>query len=107
MRTNGACARVETNLRGDQSFLTVSTKPRSEWTVAGGEAGVRLDKYVAAPERLGSRRRVSVALERGQIFVNGKEATLADAGSRLTPNDVVRLWMDRPGSATRRAFRPI
>jgi 23S rRNA pseudouridine1911/1915/1917 synthase len=62
---------------------------------------MRLDKYLAGPERLGSRRRVSVALERGQVFVNEREAGLEDAGTPLTAGDVVRLWMDRPGSAKR------
>ena len=54
------------------------------------------------PDRLQSRRRVSVALERGQVLVNGKEVGVADAGARLVSGDVIRLWMDRPGSATRR-----
>jgi 23S rRNA pseudouridine1911/1915/1917 synthase len=74
----------------------------SQWTVAADDIGVRLDKYLAAPERLTSRRRVSVALERGQVFVNDREAGLAAAGTRLSGGDVVRLWMNRPGSARRR-----
>jgi len=44
------------------------------------------------------------ALERGKIFVNGGEMTLDDAARRLVAGDVVRVWMDRPGSA-RRASR--
>jgi 23S rRNA pseudouridine1911/1915/1917 synthase len=36
------------------------------------------------------------------VYVNGVEATLADAARRLAPDDVVRLWLDRPGSAKRR-----
>jgi 23S rRNA pseudouridine1911/1915/1917 synthase len=46
------------------------------------------------------------ALERGKIFVNGSEAARVDAGSRLSEGDVIRLWMDRPGSAKRR-HRPV
>ena len=71
----------------------------ASWTVADDAAGVRLDKFLAAPERLGSRGRVTAALDRGKVFVNGAEACRADAGSLLRSGDVVRLWMDRPGSA--------
>jgi 23S rRNA pseudouridine1911/1915/1917 synthase len=78
------------------------TNPSTVWTVLEEDVGIRLDKYLAATARLGSRRRVSVALERGQVWLNDKEASLADAGARLARGDVVRLWMDRPGSATRR-----
>lgn len=65
-------------------------------------AGVRLDKFLAARERLGSRGRVTAALDRGKIFLNDKEASRADAGSLLRSGDVVRVWTDRPGSARRR-----
>ena len=44
------------------------------WTVAAAEAGMRLDKYLADRSRLGSRSRVSDALAKGKIFVNGSEA---------------------------------
>ena len=36
------------------------------------------------------------------MFVNGTEAGRADAGSVLRRGDVVRVWMDRPGSSRRR-----
>ena len=39
------------------------------------------------------------ALERGKVFVNDVEVALADAARRLAAGDVVRVWMDRPGSA--------
>jgi 23S rRNA pseudouridine1911/1915/1917 synthase len=74
----------------------------AEWTAAGPDAGLRLDKFLAAPERLGSRSRAVAALERGKVFVNGSEAGLPDAAHRLAAGDVVRLWVDRPGSAKRR-----
>lgn len=64
---------------------------------------VRLDKFLASAERLGSRKRVATALERGKVFVNDVEAGLSDASRRLRAGDVVRVWMDRPGSARRRA----
>lgn len=64
--------------------------------------GSRLDKFLAAGSRLGSRGRASTALERGKIFVNEAEATPRDSGRRLVPGDVVRHWLDRPGSARRR-----
>jgi 23S rRNA pseudouridine1911/1915/1917 synthase len=73
-----------------------------EWTVAPGDAGVRLDKYLAGADRLASRARALSALERGKVFVNGEEATVAAAATRLAPGDRVRVWMDRPGSARAR-----
>jgi len=76
----------------------------SDWTIDDAAAGTRLDKYLAAPERLGSRARAVAALERGKIYLNNHEASLADAGVRLAAGDAVRVWMDRPGSA--RARRP-
>ena len=72
------------------------------WTVGDEEAGIRLDRFLAAPERLGSRSRVITALERGKVFVNDVEMTPADASSRTVGGAVVSLWMDRPGSARKR-----
>jgi 23S rRNA pseudouridine1911/1915/1917 synthase len=60
---------------------------------------MRLDKFLAAPDRLGSRARSVKALERGKVTVNGEEATIADAPRRLVERDIVGLWSDRPGSA--------
>jgi 23S rRNA pseudouridine1911/1915/1917 synthase len=71
----------------------------SAWTVDAAEAGVRLDKFLAAGDRAGSRARAIAALERGKVFVNGEETGLADGGRRLAAGDAVRLWMDRPGSS--------
>jgi 23S rRNA pseudouridine1911/1915/1917 synthase len=68
-----------------------------EWTIAA--AGQRLDKFLAAAERLGSRSRAATALARGKVFVNGTEVGIADAARTLAAGDSVRVWMDRPGSA--------
>ena len=73
-----------------------------EWITEAADAGLRLDKFLAAPGRVGSRARAVTALERGKVYVNGNEAGLADAARRLARGDVVRLWADRPGSAKRR-----
>ena len=73
------------------------------WTVDADSAGTRLDKFLAAPERAGSRPKAAAALERGKVYLNEREASLSDAGTRLAAGDVVRLWMDRPGSAKRRS----
>ena len=73
------------------------------WTVTDAEAGERLDKFLAAADRAGSRARAVDALDRGRVFVNDREVSRADAGSRVAAGDVVRLWVDRPGSAKRRA----
>ena len=73
----------------------------ASWTVADAAEGVRLDKFLAADDRLGSRGRVAAAIDRGKVFVNGAEAGRVDAGSPLRCGDEVRVWMDRPGSARR------
>ena len=74
-----------------------------QWTVASEDVGLRLDKYLAAPGRAGSRARAAAALERGKVFVNDREMTLADASARVALGVVVRLWADRPGTAKRRS----
>jgi 23S rRNA pseudouridine1911/1915/1917 synthase len=71
------------------------------WTVTAEEAGQRLDKYLAAPDRAASRSRASDALARGRVFVNGQEVDASAAAQPVSPGDVVRLWIDRPGSASR------
>jgi 23S rRNA pseudouridine1911/1915/1917 synthase len=72
------------------------------FTIDASTAGCRLDRFLAHPERLGSRGRASAALERGKIFVNDAEATASDGGRPLEVGDRVRIWMDRPGSARTR-----
>ena len=74
----------------------------TEWIAADDDVGLRLDKFLAAAARLGSRGRAATALERGQVFLNDQEASGADGSRRLAKGDVVRLWLDRPGSAQRR-----
>jgi 23S rRNA pseudouridine1911/1915/1917 synthase len=76
------------------------------WEVTADESGSRLDKFLAAPERLRSRGRAADALGRGKIFVNDLEVTLADAARRLAPGDAVLAWIDRPGSARRQHSAP-
>lgn len=70
--------------------------------MGAADAGARLDKFLASAERLGSRGRAADALARGKIYLNDREATMKDAGLPLAVGDIVRLWMDRPGSAKRR-----
>ena len=69
------------------------------WTIGADEAGLRLDKFLAAPGRMGSRARAATALERRKVFVNGAEVSLKEAARPLVSGDTVRVWMDRPGSA--------
>jgi 23S rRNA pseudouridine1911/1915/1917 synthase len=73
------------------------------WTVSETEAGLLLDKFLAAADRLGSRSRAADAREKGKVFVNGAEAGRAEARFRLKTGDEVRVWADRPGSSRRRA----
>jgi 23S rRNA pseudouridine1911/1915/1917 synthase len=84
-------------LRSNPACVPTS-KPH--WIVTSEQQGVRLDRFLAATDRLGSRGRVRVALDRGQVFVN--EAEAQDGAARLVAGDTVSLWMDRPGSASRR-----
>jgi 23S rRNA pseudouridine1911/1915/1917 synthase len=81
----------------------VSDAPRTAWQVAPDDHDTRLDKFLASSDRLGSRKRVATALERGKVFLNEVEMGLGDASRRLREGDVVRVWMDRPGSSRRRS----
>ena len=75
---------------------------KAGWTIGVDAAGIRLDKFLAAADRLGSRARAVTALQRGKVFVNGTEAAVGAAGTRLSAGDLVRVWTDRPGTAKRR-----
>jgi 23S rRNA pseudouridine1911/1915/1917 synthase len=72
------------------------------WTITERNAGTRLDKFLAAGDRLGSRSRVLDALDKGKIFLNGGEVAARQAGRSLRSGDHVQFWKDRPGSAARR-----
>jgi len=69
--------------------------------VDAAATGSRLDKFLADESRLKSRARAASALERNKVFLNGEETSVADAAARLAEGDVVRVWMDRPGSSRR------
>ena len=73
------------------------------WTVEAAEAGQRLDKFLAAPDRAGSRSRATDALARGRVFVDEVEMTAGDGARPVSAGMAVRLWIDRPGSAARGA----
>ena len=73
-----------------------------EWVVAEDEAGGRLDRWLAARGRLGSRSRAVDALERGRIFLDDLECAGSDAGRQLRGGERVRYWADRPGTAAAR-----
>lgn len=74
-----------------------------EWTATADEGGLRLDKFLASPQRLTSRGRAFTALERGKVFLNGEEVGTDQAARRIVTGDIVRVWMDRPGSSVKRA----
>jgi 23S rRNA pseudouridine1911/1915/1917 synthase len=73
------------------------------WIVPEEDSGVRLDKFLASPLRLGSRARAAAAVDRGKVYVNGELVT--SAATHLALDDAVRVWMDKPGTA-RRPTRP-
>ncbi|MFN0060711.1 MAG: RluA family pseudouridine synthase [Planctomycetota bacterium] len=74
-----------------------STQQR--WQVVAAEVDTRLDKYLAAAERLGSRSRAFAALERGKIYVDDIEQRAANSGRRLRAGETILYWEDRPGSS--------
>ena len=75
--------------------------PKTHWSVDASSAGQRLDKFLAAPSRLGSRQRATSSLDRGRVYVNGAEVGIRDAGTKVSLGDVIGFWPDRPGSARR------
>lgn len=77
-----------------------------QWAVQEIEVGLRLDKFLAARDRLESRARALEAIQRGKVFLNGAEAQPPQAATALAAGDVVRVWVDRPGTAKRPASRP-
>ena len=79
--------------------------PDQRWSVPADDAGLRLDKFLAAPDRLASRSRAIAAIERGKVFLNDIEATPADAARKLAAGDALRFWDDRPGSSRRQTVR--
>jgi 23S rRNA pseudouridine1911/1915/1917 synthase len=70
-----------------------------ERTVTSADSGLRLDIWLVRCGDAGSRSRASAWLERGKIFVNGREAGVSDAPYRVVAGDRIGLWVDRPGSA--------
>jgi 23S rRNA pseudouridine1911/1915/1917 synthase len=77
---------------------------KMNWTVEAVDHGERLDKFLAAPDRLGSRSRAAEAREKGKVFLNDAEVAPKDVRVRLKQGDLVRVWQDRPGSSKRRPF---
>ena len=74
-----------------------------DWTVPASDDGARLDKFLAHPGRLVSRAKASAAIDRGKVYVN--DATVTAPATRLAGGDIVRVWIDKPGSA-KRPVRP-
>ncbi len=67
-----------------------------QWRITEYHAGQRLDYWLGAANKLGSRTRALDALVRGKIVVNGIEQTVEDAGRELRPGDIVHVWMETP-----------
>jgi 23S rRNA pseudouridine1911/1915/1917 synthase len=77
---------------------------KTTWKVGADDHGVRLDKFLAAADRLGSRSKSADAREKGKVFVNDAEVGPRDVRVRLKVGDEVRVWQDRPGSSRRQSF---
>jgi len=85
--------------RSGESHRDGPTRVSDAWEIGAGDAGTRLDRFLASKARLGSRSRARWALERGKVVINDREASPNDGPRTLSTGDRVRLWMDRPGSA--------
>ena len=59
--------------------------------MTAAEAGQRLDKYLAAEDRAGSRRKAIDALDRRRVFVNGQEIETAET-LQAAAAEQTRLW---------------
>jgi 23S rRNA pseudouridine1911/1915/1917 synthase len=94
-----------TNMRAvyNRAVTATPVSPRGpSWTVSSDSSGVRLDKFLAAADRIGSRGRVVEYIRKGKLFLNGSEVRLRDAGRLVHLGDVLQFWEDRPGSSRRR-----
>src|SRR5687767_13397373 len=67
-----------------------------QWRIGEAESGMRLDRWLSSNRRLGSNMRALDTLNRGRVVVNGKRQKLEDCERALQPEDVIRLWIDRP-----------
>ena len=81
--------------------------PRSvastRWIVSDAEAGARVDAWLARRGEVGSRARAREWIERGKVFLNGREVTFDRGGDRVRAGDEVTVWVDRPGSSRPRS----
>src|SRR5215218_9864797 len=66
-----------------KSGPTLSGCMADSWTITAAEQGIRLDRFLAAGERLGSRGRAVAALERGKVFLNDEEVGPMQGGVSL------------------------
>ena len=80
------------------------TKQGEEWPVRPEDADQRLDKWLAAAWRLGSRSKALLAIERGKVFIDDVEQGSNDSSRKVVAGERIRVWHDRPGSATKRYF---
>ena len=80
------------------------TKQGEEWQVLPEDADQRLDKWLASPARLGSRSKALLAIERGKVFIDDLEQGTNDSSRKVVAGERVRVWHDRPGSASKRYF---
>jgi len=83
------------------------------WVVEPSDNGLRLDKFLASPDRLGSRGRAVDALARGKVFLNhSQERRMLRLPKRLPVSGATvmqarndkdrrarREWVQRPAAA--------
>jgi 23S rRNA-/tRNA-specific pseudouridylate synthase len=70
-----------------------------EWIVESADAGMRLDKWLAARTDARARGRATEWLTRGKVFLDGQPAEASAGAHRLLTGQRVGVWIDRPGSS--------
>ncbi len=76
---------------------------KMRWIVADGDAGLRVDAWLARQPEVGSRTRAREWIERGKVLRGGVEVTFDRAGERVRAGDEIVAWVDRPGSSRARS----
>ena len=76
-----------------------------EWIVSTAEQGLRLDKFLAGPDAWGRGAARRSPLIAARCSSTPSRPPKDAAATRLAAGDLVRVWMDRPGSARGRVAR--
>ena len=82
--------------------MSADPRPADALTVNAEQAGLRLDRLVAAIPSVGSRSRARTALETGKIALDGQIVGPADAARTLPAGAELRVRWNQPGTGAER-----